>query len=71
MKTRTDNLCPFVYNEGMQQYFADRDLNTGEIIDLEKDVLYHLIRVLRKDGNYTFRIADREGKIFHAHVINI
>ena len=54
----------------MQQYFYDTPLKEKMIIDLDKEILYHLIKVLRKDGSYTFRIVDSEGKIFHGHLIN-
>ncbi|MBR5754389.1 MAG: 16S rRNA (uracil(1498)-N(3))-methyltransferase [Erysipelotrichaceae bacterium] len=54
----------------MQQYFIDRSLNTGDIIMLDDDVLHHLIKVLRKDSSYVFRLADKDGKIFHAHLLN-
>ena len=54
----------------MQQYFIDKEIETGETIRLEDEILYHLIKVLRKDPSYTFRIADRKGDIFHCHLIN-
>lgn len=54
----------------MQQYFVDKEIQSGEIIELDKEVLHHLIKVLRKDSVYTFRIADMNGKIFHAHLID-
>lgn len=54
----------------MQQYFTDTILNTGDTADLDKETLYHLIKVLRKDSSCVFRLADREGKIFHCHLIN-
>ncbi len=54
----------------MQQYFYATPLNEKMIIELDKDVLYHLIKVLRKDSSYTFRIVDCQGKVFHAHLIN-
>ena len=54
----------------MQQYFYATPLNEKMTIELEKDVLYHLIKVLRKDSSYIFRIVDCQGKVFHAHLIN-
>ena len=54
----------------MQQYFFDKEIQSDEIIELDKEVLHHLIKVLRKDSDYTFRIADMKGKIFHAHLID-
>ena len=54
----------------MQQYFVDRKLNIKDIIDLNDDILYHLIKVLRKDNTYTFRVCDSENKIYHCHLIN-
>ena len=54
----------------MQQYFVDKEIQSDEIIELDKEVLHHLIKVLRKDSEYTFRIADMNGKIFHAHLID-
>ena len=60
----------FRYNNLMQQYFYAIPLKEKMIIDLDKDVLYHLIKVLRKDQSYIFRIVDNQGKIFHAHLIN-
>ena len=60
----------FDYNKSVQQYFIDSKAETDQIIELDKEVLHHLIKVLRKDSSYTFRIADRDGKIFHAHLID-
>ncbi|MBP1529376.1 MAG: 16S rRNA (uracil(1498)-N(3))-methyltransferase [Erysipelotrichaceae bacterium] len=50
----------------MQQYFVSETLSTGDEINLDKDILYHLVKVLRKDSTYTFRIVDQNGSIFHA-----
>ena len=50
----------------MQQYFVSETLSTGDEISLDKDILYHLVKVLRKDSSYTFRIVDQSGSIFHA-----
>ena len=54
----------------MQQYFVDKQIQCGEIIELDKEVLHHLIKVLRKDSDYTFRIADKTGEIFHCHLLD-
>ena len=54
----------------MQQYFVDINVHTGDIIALSDDILYHLIKVLRKDNTYTFRIADTIGHIYFANLIN-
>jgi len=54
----------------MQQYFVDEELHSGQQITLDDDVIYHLVKVLRKDSSYTFRICDDSGKIFHAHLID-
>ena len=54
----------------MQQYFVDLSLNENDIIKLNDDVLYHLIKVLRKDSSYTFRLVDNNRKVYHAHLIN-
>ena len=58
------------YNNLVQQYFIDEKLNTGKKILLPEDVLYHLIKVLRKDEKYVFRICDSLGVIYHAHLID-
>ena len=50
----------------MQQYFVSETLSTGDEISLDKDILYHLVKVLRKDSSYTFRLVDQNGSIFHA-----
>ena len=50
----------------MQQYFVSETLSPGDEINLDKDILYHLVKVLRKDSSYTFRIVDQSGSIFHA-----
>ena len=50
----------------MQQYFVSETLSTGDEINLDKDILYHLLKVLHKDSSYTFRIVDQSGSIFHA-----
>ena len=54
----------------MQQYFVDYKLNIDDIIKLDDDILYHLIKVLRKDSSYTFRICDGNHDIYHAHLID-
>ena len=52
----------------MQQYFYADNLHVNEEILLSEDILFHLQKVLRKDHNYMFRIADAQGKIFLAHL---
>lgn len=54
----------------MQQYFVDINVKTGDIVALNDDILYHLIKVLRKDNTYKFRIADALGNIYYANLIN-
>lgn len=54
----------------MQQYFVDINVKEGDIIALSDDILYHLIKVLRKDNTYKFRIADAKGSIYFAHLIS-
>ena len=54
----------------MQQYFTDKRLQLNDTVRLDDEVLYHLIKVLRKDDTYTFRLCDSEGNIFHCHLIN-
>ena len=54
----------------MQQYFTDKVLNINDTIDLNSEVLYHLLKVLRKDNTYTFRLCDADHKIYHCHLIN-
>ncbi len=52
----------------MQQYFIDHEINSGDTVALDEETLYHLIKVLRKDASYIFRLADRKGDIYHAHL---
>lgn len=54
----------------MQQYYIDKEIRVNETVRLDDDILYHLVKVLRKDPFYTFRLADRNGSIFHCHLIN-
>ena len=54
----------------MQQYFTDKEIHTGEILDLDEDILYHLVKVLRKDSSYTFRLCDAGGTFYHAHLVD-
>lgn len=54
----------------MQQYFVDINVKTGDIISLDNDILYHLVKVLRKDSSYKFRIADASHNIYFANLIN-
>lgn len=54
----------------MQQYFVDVNVHEGDVIALSDDILYHLVKVLRKDTNYKFRVADSTGKIYYANLIN-
>lgn len=54
----------------MQQYFIDQLLKSNDVISLNDDILYHLVKVLRKDSTYTFRIADSSGNIYCANLID-
>ena len=54
----------------MQQYFTDKKICVGDDLEMSNEDLYHLIKVLRKDDKYTFRICDASHKVFHAHLIN-
>ena len=54
----------------MQQYFTDKKISLNETVRLDDEVLYHLIKVLRKDSSYTFRLCDSEKNIYHCHLIN-
>lgn len=54
----------------MQQYFINKKTSVGSIEELDKDTLYHLIKVLRKDNKYIFRVVDSEHEVYHAHLIN-
>ena len=54
----------------MQQYFVSQKLNVFDTIRLDEEVIHHLRKVLRKDSDYTFRICDQDGIIFHAHLLN-
>lgn len=54
----------------MQQYFINSEAKINDVIDLDDDILYHLVKVLRKDNKYTFRICDIKGNIFLANLIN-
>ena len=54
----------------MQQYFTDRKIRSGEILDLNEEILHHLLKVLRKDDSYVFRLCDIDGTFYHAHLIN-
>lgn len=54
----------------MQQYFINKKTSVGSIEELDKDALYHLIKVLRKDNKYIFRVVDSEQEAYHAHLIN-
>ena len=54
----------------MQQYFCDRKISTGEIIDLDEEILYHLLKVLRKDSSYRFRLCDSSGTFYLAHLVS-
>ena len=54
----------------MQQYFTDKKLEIDRTFRLDDEVLYHLIKVLRKDPSYIFRVADIDGDIYHCHLVN-
>ena len=54
----------------MQQYFINKEIQINETVRLDDEILYHLIKVLRKDPSYIFRLADSKGSIFHCHLIN-
>ena len=65
------NNLPFSwYNLFMQQYFVDVSVKPQDIICLDDDILYHLIKVLRKDNTYVFRIADASKNIYYANLIS-
>lgn len=48
----------------MQQYFTDISLNIGEHINLDKDTLFHIQKVLRKTDGYLFRIVDSTHTVY-------
>jgi len=52
----------------MQQYFFNENFKLNDLIPLDKDVLYHLKKVLRKDGSYTFRVVNSNGIIFEGNL---
>lgn len=54
----------------MQQYFVDKQVNIDDIVELDDDVLYHLIKVLRKDNTYIFRICDSNHDIYLANLVD-
>lgn len=54
----------------MQQYFIDINAHENDVIALSDDILYHLVKVLRKDEKYVFRIADANGNFYYANLIN-
>ena len=54
----------------MQQYFINKEIQINETVRLDDEILFHLIKVLRKDPSYIFRLADSKGSIFHCHLIN-
>ena len=62
--------CLFSYNECMQQYFVECKLNIDDVIVLSEEIKYHLVKVLRKDSSYKFRVVDVHGKVFYAHLID-
>lgn len=54
----------------MQQYFIDVTVHENDVIALSDDIIYHLVKVLRKDDKYTFRIADAMGNFYYANLIS-
>lgn len=54
----------------MQQYFTDEQIHTGETLDLNEEILHHLLKVLRKDSSYVFRLCDCTETLYHAHLID-
>ena len=54
----------------MQQYFTDKKIDIDQTIRLDDDVLYHLIKVLRKDPSYTFRLVDSNKDVYLCHLVN-
>jgi len=52
----------------MQQYFFNEKLDIGQEIVLDKELLYHTKKVLRKDDGYLFRLADINGEIFEVEL---
>lgn len=52
----------------MQQYFVDHELRSDDTIALDEEILYHLVKVLRKDDSYIFRLCDSNQNIYHAHL---
>lgn len=53
----------------MQQYFSTLDFKENDIVPLDKDSLYHLKKVLRKDSSYTFRLVNASHEIYTGHLI--
>ena len=52
----------------MQQYFIDKEINTGDTVLLDSEILFHLRQVLRKKNAYTFRLVDAHNNLFLAEL---
>jgi len=54
----------------MQQYFVSEILQENDEICLNEDILHHLVKVLRKDSSYKFRLVGADSRVFFAHLID-
>jgi len=52
----------------MQQYFSSENFKENDLVALDGDTLYHLKKVLRKDGSYIFRLVNNQGIIFEGNL---
>lgn len=54
----------------MQQFFINEKLEVGKRVSLDKDILYHLKKVLRKNDGWQFRLVDSNARIYLVELMN-
>lgn len=48
----------------MQQFFCDEKIEVGDFYPLNKEIIYQLLKVLRANNGYLFRLVDKSGTIY-------
>ena len=48
----------------MQQFFCDEKIEVGDFYPLNKEIIYQLLKVLRANNGYLFRLVDKSGIVY-------
>ena len=52
----------------MQQYFIDKFLKEGDLIELDEEIVHHIRKVLRKNDGYKIRLVSKDNQLYIASI---